>query len=107
MKRFCAPLMLVFTMLLLVAFLVAPATARETSGSINGTVLDYPTPVPGPGGGDDNGIPIATEGDPDELTGGNLSVTDPRKPGVPSRPNLWQSFLSWIQQSSNKIQSSR
>lgn len=105
MKRICAPLTLVLTMLLLISLCVAPVSAKEISGTISGTVLDHP--VPPPDDDDDDGIPIVTEGDPDELTGGNLSVTDPRKPGTPDSPDLWQRFLDWIQQSTLKFQSSR
>jgi hypothetical protein len=102
MKRLSAIPTLVITLLLLVSVLATPAQARQASGSIDGTVLDSPQPPPG--GDDGSGLPNVLEGDPDELTGGNLSVTDPNKP-MPSK--LWQSFLSWIQQSTEKLLNSR
>jgi len=42
------------------------------------------------------------KGDPDDLLGGNLSVSEPvstRKPGDQATPTLWKSFLQWIQSS--------
>lgn len=108
MKRLRAPMILVITLLLLVSVLAAPAQARQVDGSVTGTALDHP--IPQPGGDDGSDIPVVLEGDPDELTGGNLSITDPgdsRKPGAESRPNLWQSFLNWIQQSAQKFQTPR
>jgi hypothetical protein len=105
MKRTYAPLTLVITMLLLVSILVAPATAREINGSVRDTAPSHGVVLPG--GGGDSGDPPVAEGDPDELTGGNLSLSDPEKQRVPEHPDLWQSFLNWIERSALILQSSR
>jgi len=72
---------------------VAPAQAKPQSITV-GTVLDAPNPPPD--SGDDAPILIASEGDPDELTGGNLSIIENPEPRPKDELNLWQRVLTWL-----------
>ncbi len=98
MKRTSVQLTIVFALLLALFQVSSPATARSLSGSqtISTSNLEIPLPLPD---GDDNPVLTDLSGDPDDLLGGNLAVSEPlptRKPQVEGSVPLWKTFLRWV-----------
>ncbi len=100
MKRTSVQLVMMFALLLVLSWAASSAFARPVDGGSTSTSTTLDIPVPNPGGeGDDNPILPDLQGDPDDLLGGNLSVTEPvspKKPEAPASSSLWMGFLRWL-----------
>jgi hypothetical protein len=81
-----------FALVMALAWVVAPAQAKPQD-KLLGPVLEAPPPPPDDG--DRGKILTLSEGDPDELTGGNLSIIE-TQPREEDRLNLWQQILLWL-----------
>lgn len=85
-------LTILLALVLSLAWTVAPAQAKPRTSV--GPVVDSPPPPPDDG--ESPPILILTEGDPDELTGGNLSVIENPETEPKDELNLWQRILAWL-----------
>jgi len=102
-------------MIFATAWLVTPAAGVEASSHLDYNRDAYcPPPTEGgtSGGGGIRigGTPTSENGDPDELTGGNLSVWAPTSPTSQDSSvveSLWQRFVRWIQGSAKRLVGAR
>jgi len=97
-------------------WIVMPAAAAEMSLRVDCDNSVYnPTPPSGRSTGGSGGIlikdtPTTQNGDPDELTGGNLSVYAPTSSSSDDSSlvkSLWQRLVSWIRGSTYRIVEAR
>ena len=96
------------------AWLVTPATAAEMSLHLdyNQSVYSPPATKSSSGGGGIliKGSPETNNGDPDELTGGNLSVWAPTSPTTQDSSvveTLWQRLVRWLRGSAQRLAEAR
>jgi hypothetical protein len=95
-------------------WLVIPASAKEATLRIDCSYGANPTtPLgksAGGGGSFIQGTPTVQNGDPDELTGGNLAVWTPTSPSSEDSPllkSLWRGLVSWIRESAHRFVEAR